>query len=60
VIGSLMYKKEDYETAIDLIESGKVQLQPLISQRFSLKQYAEAYKYIEQNREKTMKVLIEV
>jgi len=60
VIGSLMYKKEDYETAIDLIQSQKVQLRPLISRRFLLRQYAEAYKYIEENREKTMKVLIEV
>jgi len=60
VIGSLMYKKGDYEIAIDLIQSGKIQLQPLISRHFSLKEYAEAYKYIENNREKTMKVLIDV
>ncbi|MGB9765572.1 MAG: zinc-dependent alcohol dehydrogenase [Candidatus Saccharicenans sp.] len=60
VIGSLMYKKEDYDTAISLIESKKVQLEPLISRHFSLRQYAEAYKYIENNREKTMKVLIDV
>jgi len=60
VIGSLMYKKEDYETAINLIQSGKVRLEALVSRRFQLRQYAEAYKYIENNREKTMKVLIEV
>jgi len=60
VIGSLMYKKADYETAIDLIQTGKLQLQPLITRHFSLKEYAEAYKYIESNREKTMKVLIDV
>lgn len=60
VIGSLMYKKDDYETAIDLIQSGKVQLQPLISRHFPIQEYAEAYKYIENNREKTMKVLIDV
>ncbi|HEK85436.1 MAG TPA: alcohol dehydrogenase [Candidatus Aminicenantes bacterium] len=60
VIGSLMYKEEDYDTAISLIESKKVQLEPLISRHFSLRQYAEAYKYIENNREKTMKVLIDV
>ncbi len=60
VMGSLMYKRGDYETAIDLIESGKVQLQPLISRHFPIQEYAEAYKYIENNREKTMKVLIDV
>ena len=60
VIGSLMYKKADYETALDLIQSRKVQLEPLVSRYFHLREYAEAYKYIENNREKTMKVLIEV
>jgi L-iditol 2-dehydrogenase len=60
VIGSLMYKKADYETAIDLIQSGKVQLDPLISRHFPLREYAQAYKYIENNREKTMKVLVDV
>jgi len=60
VIGSLMYKKEDYDTAIRLIESKKVHLEPLLSRHFSLKEYSEAYKYIELNREKTMKVLIDV
>lgn len=60
IIGSLMYKKADYETAIDLIERKKVELEPLISRHFSLREYAEAYRYIEKNREKTMKVLIDV
>jgi len=60
VIGSLMYKKDDYETAINLIEQKKVELEPLISRHFQLREYAEAYKYIEKNREKTMKVLIDV
>lgn len=60
VIGSLMYKKEDYDTAISLIESKKVHLEPLISRHFTLKEYAQAYKYIEANREKTMKILIDV
>ncbi|MGB9836063.1 MAG: zinc-dependent alcohol dehydrogenase [Candidatus Saccharicenans sp.] len=60
VLGSLMYKKEDYETAIGLIEAKKVYLEPLISRHFTIRQYAEAYKYIESNREKTMKVLIDV
>lgn len=57
---SMMYRSEDYEKAIELADSGKVQLKPLISQRFPFRQYLDAYKYIDENRETTMKVLIDV
>ncbi len=57
---SMMYRSEDYEKAIELADSGKVQLKPLISQRFPFQKYLEAYKYIDENRETTMKVLIDV
>jgi len=58
--GSLMYKKIDYDIAIDFIQSKKVKLEPLITAHFSLKEYAEAYRFIENNKERTMKVLIDV
>lgn len=57
---SMMYRSEDYEKAIELADSGKVQLKPLISQRFPFQKYLEAYKYIDENRETTMKVLIDM
>ena len=57
---SMMYRSEDYEKAIELADSGKVQLKPLISQRFPFQKNLEAYKYIDENRETTMKVLIDV
>ncbi len=57
---SMMYRSEDYEKAIELADSGKVQLKPLISQRFPFQKYLDAYKYIDENRETTMKVLIDV
>ena len=57
---SMMYRSEDYEKAIELADSGKVQLKPLISQRFPFQKYLEAYKYIDENRDTTMKVLIDV
>lgn len=57
---SMMYRSEDYEKAIGLADSGKVQLKPLISNRFPFMQYLEAYRYIDENRESTMKVLIDV
>ena len=56
---SMMYRTEDYETAIQLASQGKVRLLPLLSKRFPFAQYLEAYQYIDSHRESTMKVLID-
>ncbi len=60
VTGSLMYKSEDYDIAIDLISRSKLRLDPLISARFPLQEYDKAYKYIESHRATVAKVLIDV
>lgn len=60
LIGTLMYKDNDYHAAIELIQSGKIKLKPLISKYFSFKDYGKAYKFIEQNRDETMKVIIDM
>jgi L-iditol 2-dehydrogenase len=60
LIGTLMYKKEDYATAARLIASEVVKLDPLISTHFPFAEYGAAYKFIEGNRETAMKVLIDV
>ncbi len=57
---SMMYRSEDYEAAIALASTGKVKLMPLLSKRFPFHEYLAAYRYIDENRESTMKVLIDV
>lgn len=57
---TMMYRHEDYLDAIRFVGEGKIQLKPLMSKHFAFKDYLEAYKYIDANRETTMKVLIDV
>lgn len=57
---TMMYRNEDYIKAIALVRAGRVDLKPLISKHFAFKDYAEAYRYIDENRETTMKVIIDV
>lgn len=59
LIGTMMYRHEDYLTAVDYVSRGIVNLQPLISNRFAFGQYDEAYKYIDDNKSTTMKVIID-
>ena len=57
---SMMYRHEDYEEAIRLVSEGSLRLVPLMTKHFPFSDYKKAYEYIEENPEKTMKVLIDV
>ena len=57
---TMMYRHDDYVDAIDLVNAGKVHLKPLISKTFKFADYLKAYQYIAENRETTMKVIINV
>ena len=58
--GTLMYQKPDYEKAIDLIASGRIQLDELITHRFSFEEYLDAYHQIEASNGEYMKVMIDL
>jgi L-iditol 2-dehydrogenase len=58
-VGTLMYQQVDYEVAIDLIASGKMQLDDLVTHRFKFEQYLDAYHAIEESNGEYMKVMIE-
>lgn len=60
LIGTLMYKEEDYKKAINLLEQKLINLEWLISKKFNFTEYLEAYNFIEKNKDKSMKVLIDV
>lgn len=60
VLGSMMYRQEDYVAAFEQIRRDQVKLEPLMSRHFSFREFPQAYRYIEENREKTMKVFIDL
>ncbi len=57
---SMMYRHEDYLEAISLVESGRVRLRPLMTRHFAFRDYARAYRFIDENRMECMKVLIDL
>lgn len=60
VFGSMMYRHEDYEEAVEMISSGKVITEPLLTKIFPFEKYLEAYKYIEEQGDRSMKVMVEL
>lgn len=60
LIGTLMYQKSDYERAIELVSSGKLCLDPMITHRFAFADYLQAYETIEAADGRYMKVMIDL
>lgn len=60
VFGSMMYRHEDYEAAVEMIASGKIITTPLLSKSFPFDKYIDAYRFIEEQGDKSMKVMIEL
>jgi L-iditol 2-dehydrogenase len=60
ISGTLMYQRPDYEQAVAWIDSGDIVTEPLMSEHFAFKDYLAAYRYIDQKRDQTMKVFIDV
>ena len=60
LVGTLMYQKPDFERSIELVHSGNMHLDELITHRFAFENYLDAYQAIEESRGQYMKVMIEL
>ena len=60
IFGSMMYRHEDYQEAVSMIADGLINTEPMLSKHFPFEQYLEAYHYIENQKDKTMKVMIDL
>lgn len=60
IFGSMMYRHEDYEVAVEMITSGKIITAPLITRTFPFEKYSDAYCFIEEQGLMAVKVMIEM
>ena len=60
LIGTLMYTKEDWLDAIGFVKEKRITPEPLICKYFPLSALAEAFEFIEENKDIALKVLIKV
>jgi L-iditol 2-dehydrogenase len=60
LIGTLMYQETDYLGALKLLAEKKIHLDNLISRHFPVDEYLKAYEFIEQERDKSMKIMIDL
>ncbi len=60
IIGTAMYRVEDYIEAIRLVGEGLIEFDSLITHRVPFSEYEKAYKIIDEQKDKAMKVLIDM
>jgi len=60
VLGSMMYRHEDYLEAVDWVAKGLIKTTPLITQHFPFEKYHDAYKFIEAHTDQAVKVMIDL
>ena len=60
LIGTAMYRKADWLEAIDLVANGKIRLNTLITHHIPFDNYEDAYLLIEREKDKAMKVIIDM
>lgn len=58
VLGHMMYIREDFKDAIDLLYNGKINTDKLISQRYSFDKYPDAFKFADEHPLDVMKIVV--
>lgn len=58
--GSAMYRVEDYVKAIELVGDGKIEFDALITDHMPFTRYLDAYKLIDEQKDRAMKVIIDM
>lgn len=60
LVGHMMYVKEDFVTALELLSAGKIAHDQIITHHFPLSDYQGAFEFIDKNPADVMKVLIDI
>ncbi len=60
LLGSAMYREEDYIKAIELVADGKIEFDALITHNFGFREFKKGYDTIDMEKDKAMKVMIDM
>ncbi|WP_342471565.1 alcohol dehydrogenase catalytic domain-containing protein [Metasolibacillus sp. FSL H7-0170] len=60
ILGTAMYQSQDFDKAVDLLTNKEVEVELLITNHVKFEDYLEAYHIIEENKDKVMKVIIDM
>ena len=60
MIGHMMYVREEFRDAIAMLSEGRVNIQHVVTKEFPFTQISDAFKFIEDNAQTVMKVVVKM
>jgi L-iditol 2-dehydrogenase len=60
LLGHMMYVREDFQTAIELLASGRIVTSKTVTKVFGFDEYEEAFKYADADPDSVMKLIIKL
>jgi 2-desacetyl-2-hydroxyethyl bacteriochlorophyllide A dehydrogenase len=60
IVGTMMYRHDDYDEAVQMISRNRIVTGPLVTMHFPFEEFLAAYTFIEMQGDKTMKIMIDV
>jgi L-iditol 2-dehydrogenase len=60
LIGVMMYIEEDFKDAINLLQENKIKTDGIITNYFDIRQFKEAYDYIDNHMDDVIKVMLKL
>lgn len=58
ILGHMMYRRIDFEEAIQAARDGRIHLKDFVTQHYSMGSVAEAFRFIDENSDNVMKVML--
>ena len=60
MIGHMMYVREEFQDAIAMLSDGRVNIEHVVTKEFPFPQVCDAFKYIEDNAQTVMKIVLKM
>jgi len=60
MIGHMMYVREEYADAIAMLSDGRVNIEHVVTKEFPFEQITDAFKFIDENAQTVMKVVVKM
>lgn len=60
LVGSMMYRREDWLQAVRWVDEGRMNVAPLVTHHYPFADYLAAYRWLDDHADQAMKVMIDV
>ena len=60
LLGHMMYIRQEFDDALEQLSLGKIHTEGLITQEWTLSQYPEAFRFLDEHPEQVVKMVVRI